>query len=134
MNACFADTFFYIAMLDKHDQHHERINDFIGKFDGFYVTTRWVLAEVANALSDTPRRAAASLLIQRLNDDPSTLIVKSSDLLFEQGMSLYTGRQDKGWSLTDCISFVVMWEHRMNEVLTGDRHFQQAGFAPLFMD
>jgi hypothetical protein len=27
-----------------------------------------------------------------------------------------------------------MWEHRMNEVLTGDRHFQQAGFAPLFMD
>ncbi len=134
MNACFADTFFYIAMLDKHDQHHQRVNDFIRDFDGFYVTTRWVLAEVANALSDTPRRAAASLLIHRLNDDPSTLIVKSSDLLFEQGMSLYTGRPDKGWSLTDCISFVVMWEHRMNEALTGDRHFQQAGFAPLFMD
>ena len=134
MNACFADTFFYIAMLDKHDQHHQRVNDFIRDFDGFYVTTRWVLAEVANALSDTPRRAAASLLIHRLNDDPSTLIVKSSDLLFEQGMRLYTGRPDKGWSLTDCISFVVMWEHRMNEALTGDRHFQQAGFAPLFMD
>lgn len=134
MNACFADTFFYIAMLDKHDQHHQRVNDFIRDFDGFYVTTRWVLAEVANALSDTPRRAAASLLIHRLIDDPSTLIVKSSDLLFEQGMRLYTGRPDKGWSLTDCISFVVMWEHRMNEALTGDRHFQQAGFAPLFMD
>ena len=134
MNACFADTFFYIAMLDTRDQHHERVNAFIQGFDGFYVTTRWVLSELANALSDTARRAAASQLIHRLHDDPSTLIVTSSDSLFDRGMKLYTSRPDKDWSLTDCISFLVMWEHRMNEALTGDRHFQQAGFAPLFMD
>ena len=35
------------------------------------------------------------------------------------------------WSLTDCISFVVMRHHEIAEALTADRHFEQAGFAAL---
>ncbi len=41
-------------------------------------------------------------------------------------------RRDENWSLTDCISFVVMNEHGMSEALTGDHHFAQAGFHPVF--
>ena len=33
--------------------------------------------------------------------------------------------------LTDCISFVVMQERGIAEALTGDHHFEQAGFAAL---
>ena len=51
--------------------------------------------------------------------------------LFDAGVELYVRRPDKAWSLTDCISFVVMREHGMNEALTGDRHFEQAGFIAL---
>jgi len=40
-------------------------------------------------------------------------------------------RNDKDWSLTDCISFIVMEEHGITEALTGDRHFEQAGFRAL---
>ena len=43
-----------------------------------------------------------------------------------------TKRPDKAWSLTDCISFVVMDEQGLREALTGDRHFAQAGFVPVF--
>jgi predicted nucleic acid-binding protein len=46
----------------------------------------------------------------------------------------FTGRprtSDKPSSLTDCISFVVTREIGMNEALTGDRHFEQAGFIAL---
>jgi predicted nucleic acid-binding protein len=35
------------------------------------------------------------------------------------------------WTLTDCISFVVMKEEGIAEALTGDRHFEQAGFVAL---
>ena len=30
-----------------------------------------------------------------------------------------------------CISFVAMRDHGLTEALTGDHHFQQAGFAAL---
>lgn len=46
-------------------------------------------------------------------------------------MQLYTQRPDKDWSLTDCISFVVMKQHGLTEALTADRHFEQAGFKAL---
>jgi len=44
---------------------------------------------------------------------------------------MYQRRPDKNWSLTDCISFVVMQDHGITEALTGDHHFEQAGFVAL---
>ncbi len=49
-----------------------------------------------------------------------------------RGLDLYQSRPDKAWSLTDCISFIVMGDERLDDALTGDRHFAQAGFVPVF--
>ena len=51
--------------------------------------------------------------------------------MFDKGVGLYAARPDKDWSLTDCISFVVMQEHGITDALTGDHHFEQAGFKAL---
>ena len=40
-------------------------------------------------------------------------------------------RQDKRWSFTDCISFAVMKQMKIADALTGDHHFEQAGFRAL---
>jgi len=40
-------------------------------------------------------------------------------------------RKRNGWPLTDCISFVVMEDEDIRDALTGDRHFEQAGFTTL---
>lgn len=48
-------------------------------------------------------------------------------------IALYAAKLDKEWSLTDCILFVVMKEHGLEEALTGDHHFNQAGFRAVFM-
>lgn len=51
---------------------------------------------------------------------------------YERGLDLYARHPDKGWSLTDCISFAVMTDRGIVEALTADRHFEQAGCrAPL---
>jgi predicted nucleic acid-binding protein len=96
------------------------------------VTTRWVLAEVANALADVAFRATVARFLERLESDPRVKIVPSSDELYRRGLALYTSRLDKTWSLTDCISFVVMADEGLRKALTGDRHFAQAGFVALF--
>lgn len=49
--------------------------------------------------------------------------------LFERALLLYGERMDKEWSLTDCISFVVMHERNLTQASTTDRHFAQAGYV-----
>ena len=40
----------------------------------------------------------------------------------------YEERQDKGYSLVDCISMATRRRQAILEVLTNDRHFMQEGF------
>jgi predicted nucleic acid-binding protein len=47
---------------------------------------------------------------------------------------IYRNRSDKSWSFTDCASFVVMQEQRLDSALTTDSHFSQAGFRALLLE
>ena len=58
-------------------------------------------------------------------------IVPATESLMARGVHLYDSRPDKKWSLTDCISFVVMQDRAITSALTGDHHFEQAGFTAL---
>jgi predicted nucleic acid-binding protein len=95
------------------------------------VTTAWVLTEVANALSASHLRSGFLSLLDDLQSDDEVSIVAPEPETFAQGIDLYRNRPDKNWSLTDCISFVVMKREGITEALTGDRHFEQAGFKAL---
>jgi predicted nucleic acid-binding protein len=54
-------------------------------------------------------------------------------LLAERAVRLFESRPDKDWSLTDCLSFMVMAERQLHKALTSDRHFVQAGFEALLL-
>ena len=51
--------------------------------------------------------------------------------LFNEAFALYRARDDKNWGMTDCISFVVMRQVGIQNALTHDQHFSQAGFTAL---
>ena len=131
MSALFADTFYFLALLNPRDQHHQRACQIPTERPLHIVTTRAVLLEVADAFRAPGSRALAAELIDALEADPTVTIVPLEDALFTRGVALYRERTDKGWSLTDCISFLVMQDRRLSEALTGDRHFEQAGFTRL---
>jgi predicted nucleic acid-binding protein len=59
------------------------------------------------------------------------ILIPPSLELFKRGLAFYSQRPDKDWSLTDCISFVVMEERGVTEALATDRDFIQAGFVTL---
>ena len=56
MSAVFADTFYFLALLNPRDQAHARVLAFTAAFQGRMLTTAWVLTEFADAMSDPRNR------------------------------------------------------------------------------
>jgi uncharacterized protein len=131
MKSVFADTVYYLALVSPRDQCAASAMRFTQGFTGAFVTTAWVLTEVANSLTRGSDRALFVELYRDLAFDRRVMIVPPAQDLFEQGLELFSTRPDKEWSLTDCISFVVMQEYDLTDALTADHHFQQAGFNVL---
>ncbi|MBI4744997.1 MAG: PIN domain-containing protein [Deltaproteobacteria bacterium] len=101
-------------------------------FLGFcFVTTTAVLNETANALSEPCFRQSVVEFYNRLQISSRVNIVFVDKSLWDKGWKLYEQRPDKGWSLTDCVSFEVIQQQRLEAALTNDKHFEQAGFQAL---
>lgn len=131
MKAVFADAFYFVALLNRADQYHARAVAAARQLSGNILTTEWVLAEVADALAKSASRRLVVPFIRQLGQDPKAAIIPATHGLMETGLELYHARPDKDWPLTDCISFVVMDDEKLTDALTGDRHFEQAGFKAL---
>jgi predicted nucleic acid-binding protein len=97
------------------------------------ITTAWVVTELADALSAQAQRGIFLSLLESLRGNPEVTILPPTAETFGLGLELYAKRPDKDWSLTDCISFVVMKQRGISEALTGDRHFERAGFRALLI-
>lgn len=131
MKVVFADTYYYLALLNPRDAAHARALAISATLSGRLVTTSYVLTEAADALAAPPDRPRFLALLATLEADPDVTIVPASEDLFRRGIELYRQRPDKDWPLTDCLSFVVMNDAGSTEALTGDHHFRQAGFQIL---
>ena len=128
----FADTYALIAWLNPRDAAHGVVSAYLDGFSGRLLTTEWILIEFADALSAPEARATAAEFLQAVRADPLFEIVGYAPAAYQAGFKLFASRPDKAWSLTDCISFAAMTEHKLSDALTADHHFEQAGFRALF--
>lgn len=128
MKPAFADTSYYLALMNSHDRFHRLACRWTSDFQGTTVTTAWVIAELANSMSRATNRPFFLSLLKDLQTDTRVTIVPSTEELFDRGLDLFAHRLDKDWSLTDCISFLVMKDHGMQDAAAFDQHFVQAGF------
>jgi len=131
MTPCFGDTFLFLALLVEGDEAHERAVRAITGLKRDLYTTTWVLTEVADAIAAPATRKTFVAFLGFLRSHPKVVITPTTDDLFGRGVDLFEKRPDKARSLTDCISFVVMREQGISDALTGDHHFEQAGFVAL---
>ena len=131
MTTTFVDTVFYVAFVSRRDALHTAAITTGKEIRGRFLTTEHVLVEAGNWLCGASCKPLFLRLLEDLRRDPRTTILSASQDLFDAGVSLYSQRQDKDWSLTDCISFAVMRQHGLTDALTADHHFEQAGFSLL---
>jgi uncharacterized protein len=131
MKTVFADTFYFLALYYPDDQYHSLTLRMVGKLKARFLTTDWVLTEVADALSEGRDHRYVATLIRRLRESPAREVIPCSREQFDAALEFHSRHEDKDWTLTDCTSFIIMRERGITDALTGDRHFEQAGFIAL---
>ncbi len=130
----FLDTVYAVAIASDSDLLHERailLSEQLEKERTRLITTQAVLLEIGNMLAKKRFRMAAIEILAGLESDPSVEIIPLSAERYCKAFSLYKSRPDKEWGLIDCLSFTVMEERGIKEALTGDVHFEQAGYHAL---
>lgn len=127
----FADTLYWGAVLHPHDQYRAqaiRARKALGEIR--LVTTGEVLTELFDGLAQHGAylREAAARPVRRILDDGRVTVYPQSRESFLAGLRLYEQRNDKGYSLVDCISMSTTRGQGIREIQTNDRHFLQEGF------
>lgn len=112
-----ADQYFRLAV-----QQHRSI-----------VTTNYVISELVALLNSPLRipRPRIFEIVDAIKTVPYVQIYHISRSIDALAWELCKGRPDKTWSLVDCTSFILMQQFNIQDALTTDQHFEQAGFIRL---
>jgi uncharacterized protein len=127
----FLDTSYLLALVLTDDVLHERADRWRNRVTGELLTTEYVLLEFVDALSEPRLRSVAVQTVSLLRSRSAVRIVPATTVLMDEGLAFFAAHADKSWSLTDCISFLLMQRERLTDALTSDRHFEQAGFRAM---
>ena len=130
----FADTLYWVAVLNPIDQWHRQATEtrkLLG--DIKIVTTETVLIEVLNYFSEygSQTRKLAVDAVRTIMIDEEIEYFSHSPETFLDALDFYEKRLDKGYSLTDCVSMLMMKNLDVREILTHDNHFEQEGLTIL---
>ena len=131
MDAVLLDTGYLLALELANDQNHQVAKahwERVSKWRLRLVTTSYVFAKVVTFLNSRGHHTKALQVGNNLLHSPSVHLVHISEALFYKGWSYFERHQDKSYSLTDCISFILMPKFGITRALTFDQHFSQAGF------
>jgi hypothetical protein len=131
MKAVFADSFHFLALVNADDPAHAQALLEHRRRWQTIVTTDCVVLELGDALCHPDDHGDFLGLCETFRTDPRMKVVRLTPALLEEGIRRFRERADKDWPLADCISFVVMEAESIHEALTGDQHFEQAGFRAL---
>jgi predicted nucleic acid-binding protein len=134
MKGLFVDTSAWVASEDMADPRCQAVleaRDAWFREGGVLVTTDYVLAETLTTLR---KRLGLHVAEGWWNRIENSLRVRWEWIGHDRAAkarALFFRHHDKDYSLTDCTSFVVMKELKLNHALATDKHFTQAGFRVL---
>ncbi len=137
IKAVFVDTAFWISLFDLTDQKHPLAVEKISELEkNTLVTTDAVLTEFMNFFSKTSPffRRKVTAFVKGIMLNEQIRVLHSSRAKLVQGIDFYEQRADKHYSLTDCMSMLLIREQGISDVLTSDKHFRQEGFNVLMVE
>jgi predicted nucleic acid-binding protein len=126
----FVDTSGFHALLDADDQYHPVAGETWKTLltgSGRLLTSNYVVVETCALL----QRRLGMDAVKVFRDDilPAVEVEWVTPRNHEIGLTALIAASRRKLSLVDCISFVVMREHRCLEAFAFDAHFREEGFV-----
>lgn len=130
-NTVFVDTGVWYAMADKSDQYHKKAIEYIKKLvtNNNFVTTNLVIHETLMLLSRKISKTAAIKFLDMIYSQDNIKIIENEDSIEQKAYRIFKKYTDQDFSITDCLSFVVMKENRIKKAFTFDKHFKTMKFT-----
>jgi hypothetical protein len=129
----FIDTSAFLALEDESDEHHEeaiRFRDQEILRDHYECsTTSYILDETLTLIRIRLSIQASIEFSKKIRRSQIVKILSVSKQIEDKALDLFEKYDDKTFSFTDCVSFVVMQELRIQEAFTFDEHFVQVGLG-----
>lgn len=132
----FVDTSALVALANVDEQDHAKVYEFFyKKYDHSLmslVTTDYVLDEFLTFMRCRKKQDLDHVLkfVKNLFVSEIELLGIGKDL-FKDALVLMATFDDQYFSCTDCVSFMVMKDMKIKDVIATDKHFTVAGFNNL---
>jgi uncharacterized protein len=130
----FVDTSGWYALMDRNATEHAGTAALVAQLlrDGArLVTTDHVLDESCTLAKARAGSVMASRLLDLVHATAALDVEWVGSERFVAAEGQFRKYDDQAFSFTDCTSFVVMRERRIEEAITTDEHFRIAGFVLL---
>lgn len=128
MQSIFVDTSGWYAAIVRKDHDHGAAKQFLTNNNLPLMTSDYVMDETVTLLQSRIGHKHAVSFLDALQTSRKIQLIYLTPLQIAETIKLFRNRHDKGWSFTDCSSFVLMHEYRIRIAFAFDGHFQQAGF------
>jgi len=128
IQSIFVDTGAWFAAIVRKDRDHEAAKQFLKDNALPLITSDYVMDETVTLLLSRVGHSYAVRFLDMLQTSRKTQLIYLTPTQIAATATLFREREDKGWSFTDCSSFVLMQEYQIQVAFAFDEHFKQAGF------
>ena len=128
IQSIFVDTGAWYAAMVRKDRDHEAAKQFLKSNTLPLITSDYVMDETVTLLLTRVGHSYAVRFLDMLQTSQKTQLIYLTPTQIAATVNLFREREDKGWSFTDCSSFVLMQEYQIQVAFAFDEHFRQAGF------
>jgi hypothetical protein len=126
----FFDTSGFFALLNRDDPHHRSAQEILARAKAERrggVTTQWIVGECCTLLMARRRPHLIPRFLELTERSKSLNVIVADDALYTRTKTFLRRHLEHEYSFADCASLVVMEERGLQEPLTHDGHFTEAG-------
>lgn len=131
MDQVFVDTSAWYEFADRRAAAHEVVSELIDGHRGRMITSTFVLAEFTALVVARFDHRLAVTVGEGIRGSSDVELLHPVAAEEQEAWDLFRARPDKRYSLTDCLSFVIMRRNGIDTALSTDQHFKQEGFQTL---